>query len=602
MANDKFYDVSTGTSGQSSKMFVSPSGYELAKKQVDKCCKSCDELLTEFFKLLNETKTNAIISGETADALEEFIKYVSLANGLASEISKQYVNLVDMFINKLDNDDDFLYKKDSEKDYTDYAYEKFQEVTIHRNETGDWWKDHWNDAGRWFIQDVLGIYFLDDYDANMYITEEAMKELAKTESKRLEDIFSFVRADDELFANRFDQLLEVEMNYRNLIKGLIDVVADKNTFTAVNIDLKLSDLYNSAIESLSTVVSVTNYDDETIKNFVDSNWSAMYFSDILKAITNYLSDLGTMETVQMVIYNAFGITKDSVEYGNYEKAIIKNQLLETLDDMAQNYKYSSSDEQKIISTFKEYIGLIKEKGNSWYEYLDGRTKEAKELKDFIDSCGGASEILKYGDEALEYFYRLFVDYDKSVQIIDSYMKNCDFGGTTKECLDEIRSLFNKELDAWIGEAVQKLGIKGIDIAVSELENCVPVLNVIGKIRDGIDTFGEITGSGTRAKSMLNALVLSDVFYDSENAYTNALEKVKKLDADDKGYDQAITDLQNCFDFCKQSLMNLLKEMAASVQGTKKAYYQYCLTIASNASMSDDAPLEIPSYETYMKTT
>ena len=49
-------------------------------------------------------------------------------------------------------------------------------------------------------------------------------------------------------------------------------------------------------------------------------------------------------------------------------------------------------------------------------------------------------------------------------------------------------------------------------------------------------------------------------------------------------------------------MNLLKEMAASVQGTKKAYYQYCLTIASNASMSDDAPLEIPSYETYMKTT
>lgn len=600
MSNNKFYNKSTGLMGDSSNLYVSPSGYKTTKKLVKSCCQECDELLTNFLTLLSDTQNSAILSGKVSEALNEFIVYVKSAKGIALEISSQYSKLVNSFLDRIDTDDDFLYDSDCEKDFTDYALEKFQEVTIHRNETGNWWQDHLNDAPRWFIQDVLNIHFLDDYDANMYITEDSMKELAKTESKRLDDIFEFVRDDDKLFEIRFEKLIEIEEKYRLLLFGMIDIVANKNTFTLENIKLKLTELFNDLIDSLSYVASFTNYDENTIRTFVESKWAALYFSKFTNVISGFIADLGSIEVIQMTIYNAFGITKDSIEYGNYEKAIIKNQLLETLDDMSQNYQYDESDEKAAINTFKKYIDLIKKYGDKWYDHLDGRTKEAKKLKEFLDSCGGASVILKYGDEALDYFYRLFVDYDKSVQIIESFMKNCDFEGTTKECLDEIKELYNKELGAWVKEATQKIASKGLDIAMSELENVVPVLNVIGKIRDGIDLVGEVTGSGTRAESMLNAVVYSEIYYDSEHAYENALETMKSLSPNSKGYSQSVKDLQNCFDFCKKSLINLLQEMANATQGSKKSYYQYCMTIAQNASMADKSQLQVISYEKYME--
>ena len=44
----------------------------------------------------------------------------------------------------------------------------------------------------------------------------------------------------------------------------------------------------------------------------------------------------------------------------------------------------------------------------------------------------------------------------------------------------------------------------------------------------------------------------------------------------------------------------MKEMANATQGSKKAYYQYCMSVAQNASMADKEKLSVLSYEDYMK--
>lgn len=598
--SDKFWDAMTGTAGNSKDLFVSYKGYKESKRVYKDSCNAYETLLKNFIDALNETRKDAIVSGEIAEALDTFISFVSSSVGSVKTLGEQHTKLVNSFLNRIDNDDDFLYNKKNEKDFTECAEELFQEVTIHRKETGNWWKDHWNDAGRWFIEDVLGKRFLDDYDANMYLTKKQIKELAKTESRRLTDIFNMVRNDDKSYYDRFHMLLEAEETIRNFVAGMIEVVANKNTFTSENINLKLSSLYDNMVNKIASVVTITAYDAKVIQEFVESNWSAMYFGTFLKAITTFLSDLGTAEEIQMVIYNAFGITKDSVEYGDYEKVVIKQELMDTLEDMTNAYVYSSSDEQEAINTFKKYIDYIKKYGDKWYEHLDKRTSAAKELKEFLDGCGGASKILKYGDKAIDYFYRLFVDYDKSKKIIDSFMSNNNNSGKVKECMDEINELYNKELNAWVKEGVDRLKDIGYEAATKSLEKSVPVLNVIGKIRDTIDLVGEITGSGSRAKSMLNATIYADIYYESEQAYENALKKVRNANPKDKNYNQLISDLQNCFDFCKKNLVNLMKEMANATQGSKKAYYQYCMSVAQNASMADKEKLSVLSYEDYMK--
>jgi hypothetical protein len=169
----------------------------------------------------------------------------------------------------------------------------------------------------------------------------------------------------------------------------------------------------------------------------------------------------------------------------------------------------------------------------------------------------------------------------------------------KSCVEEIEKLYKKEVNAWLKEAGIRIASDVLDVGISAFENEIPVLNVIGKIRDGIDKFGEITGSGDRAKSMLNALIYQDIYYSSKSAYENALDNVKSADPDDENYNQLINDLKNCFDFCKKNLVNLLNEMANSTQGSKKAYYQYCMTVASKASLNDTKKLEIMSYNDYI---
>lgn len=628
-SQDKYWDITTGTAGNSNQMYVSIKGYKSSKENMTNACKAFESLLSNYHNMLVDIRENVILSGAVADALSEYIIYVNSAKGVATTISKTYKKTVNSFLDRVDTDDDFLYNSTAEKDFTDNALEMFQEVTIHRKETGNWWNDHKNDAGRWLIQlilDVFGWDDLSDYEANMLITEEAMKELAKTESRRIDDIFSFIRDDDQTYAIRFNKLIEAEESFRNLLKGMMDVIANRNTFTADNIKCKLSQLYNDMVDNISTAVTISSYEIKTIEAFVKSNWASLYFSTFLKAITTFLSDLGTVEEVQMIIYNAFGISKGSVEYGNYEKYIIKEQLLDTFDDMANAYKYSESDEKAAVDSFHEFLGYVKEYEDDWYNWmnthridrstgeiveatknnskfgpliLDGRTKEAKEFKKMLDGLGGAKKILEYGNEAIDYLSKLFVDYDKSQKIIQSFMANNNNDGTVKDCMQEIEGLYNKELDAWLQEGVQRLKNMGVEAATKTLERKIPVFLVIGKIRDTIDTVGEITGSGTRAKSMLNATIYTEIYYESERAYENALQKVKNAKISDEKYEQLIQDLQNCFDFCKKSLVNLMKEMANATQGSKKAYYQYCASVAQNASMSDEQQLKILSYDEYI---
>lgn len=594
------------------QLYISYNDYEKEKSSLKQCCKTLDNTVESYYGLLHKTNQEAIISGSVADALVTYMNYVASLKGMAYKIYKQYAKMVKNFLNRIDIEDDFLYDKKTDKDFSEQAYEMFDEVTIHRKETGNWWKDHISDAGRFFLEDVFGIYFLDDYDANMYLTKEEMKKLAKTESRRIKDIFEMVHETDNEYKGKCENhLIKTFESYRKMFENIQHFLVSKETFTVDNINANLSQIFQELMGNLAALVAVDDVSDESIKNFVKQMWAAMYFDSFQKAINQYLSDIGTVEEVNAIVYNAFGIVEGDIKYGDYEKHIIKSELLETLDSLSENYVYSTSDEKAAIDEFDSFINMIKGKGTSITEWLhehrdkngklllDKRTRQYKDIAEFLNSLGNADKILDYGSQGIDFLSRLFTDYDKSLKIINSFSKNANLDQKTKECVEEITLLYKKDLNAWINEFGEKVADNLTDIGVGALSNAIPVVNVVGKIKEGIDEFGEITGSGTRAKSMLNAMIYQDTYYSSKSAYESALKKFQNAKEGDENYDQLLIDLKNCFAFCKKNLMNMLSEMANSVQGSKKAYYQYCLTVASKASLSDTSKLVVLSYDDYM---
>ena len=595
----------------STNMFVSYEGYKSNKKSIKNCFDQINETLNSYYNYLNKTKEQAIISGEVSDALSTYMNYVLKTKGVALNLSSQYSKMVNSFLNEIDTEDDFLYGKKEEKDFSDYAYEKFQEVTIHRKETGNWFKDHWNDAGRWFVQDVLGISFIDDYDANMYLTEKSMKELAKTESRRIDDIFKMVRQTDRSYYYNCVKYIDVLMGFRGILANMIEILESKKSFSVENIETKLGPLYNSLLESIEKSVSIYDTSDDAIRSFVQQRWAASYFSSFHTAINQYLSDIGGIEIVNATIYNSFGIVLDDIKYGDYEQFLIKNQLLDTLQEMNDSYDYSISREKEVVDSLKDFVKMVKDKGMTVTEWLnqhrdssgklllDKRTKKYKRIAEFLDSFKNAGEILKYGDKGIDFISRLLTDYDKALEIIESFAKNANMDEKVKAAIEEIERLYKKDLSAWLNDIGEKVADELVEVGVSALAKAIPVVNVIDTIRGGIDSFGEITGSGDRAKSMLNALSYQNIYYSSQNAYEEALRKLKEANVDDNNYDQLLQDFKNCFSFCKKNLVKMLTEMANSVQGSKKAYYQYCASVASQAKLIDADKLTVPSYEDYM---
>jgi len=621
------------------ELMVKDSEFEKAGSIISQYANLLNQAISEYHKTLVQISSNSIKSGQVHDALEVYIGYVADLNGKMEIVGNKFKRMTDTYINCIDKADRYLYEKggtvvrDFSSDEVAKLYKLLDDPWCSITDGfGDWIRGK---LIKWFNADDVTSskadidachkHLLDYNDATKRTIDHIVNDVYNVDLKYGRSIAGATPFDGDFYTSNFANSALVFYSVRDILNKMASIVEpNKGRFTVENIRNSLEDLFKELnkyyYQTVSVVCDDADITIEVIEKFASEYWAISFFHPFTGVISMFLADIGGREAAMMVVFNMFDIAEGQIiSQGEYEKMVIKEELMAILDDMANSYVYEGSDEQAIIDDCSDFLKYVKKYGDKWYEYmnthrgtngkllLDGRTKEAKAFKKMLDGLGGAKEILKYGDDALDVIAKIFTDYSKNLEILDSFINNQFGDDNMSACAAEIKKLYEKELSGILAEAGQKIKEVGFDAAMSWLGGELPPVKVVQTIKKVIGTVGEVTGLGDKAKNMYNAMIYQDMYYSSESAYESALKKVQEAIKNGKNvgkeYQKLINDLKNCFNMTRNTAVKMFTAMAQASDGTKKSYYEYCASRAESATMAYDSvnpgKFDILSYEEYI---
>ena len=585
-----------------------------------------NEAVVQYKTIINNICSTSIQSGKTHDALMEYLNYVIELEMMTDQLGDKYQRVVRSFLTELESIDDYLYDSKiaaNDRDFTEEQYEHLVNCL----------DDPWCSVTDNFGDKIIGLFFNGEkakkklQDCHKFLLDynnETLQGLTvifnnahALDREYGKSIAGATTFDGDYCTSYFDSISLTLFSIRDALDAMSELInPDNGSFNISNINNKLDVLFREireyydetmAIPEVDTPIEITH-----ISDFASQPWAQTYFSGFYRPVSMYIGDMGGYEAFVMTISNMFEISKDKILYGDYDVYILKKQMLSVLSDMSKDYKYAGSDEESVVKDCKDFIGYVKKHGENWYEYLnktrdengklllDGRTKSAKEFKSFLDSLGGAEKILKYGNEGIDYISKLFADYTYGLRVLDSFDSNYSDSDNVSDCVDEIKSLYNKEFGAWVNEALNRAKEIGFGIAIAELAKAVPVVAVVNNIEKTIDVVGEWTGIGSKGKSMYDSLIYHELSTSSTEAYRKALEKFQQADINSEEYGKLAEDVKNCFELHKKNMISLYRSMAGATDGTKKSYYHYCEKVLMNSTMKDSYEPQIMSYEEFLE--
>ena len=617
-------------------MIVVDQEFEKGASQLSAYFTLLENTLVQYKSILTNISTGAISSGKTHDALVAFMVYVDGVTAMLQDLPGRCETIVNNYIKDLEAADTYLYDAGvgtAKRDFTQKMYEHLVDCL------DDPWCETTDSIGDWFyekFQDTLDFFHADGVKKKLQNCHRSLLDYNDETADGLKLMFDEVHAidrdygrsiagagtDGDFYTSHFDFVCLTLYALRDMLREMAAVIDPAGGGFTVK---SIQDRLGKAIGEIS--------------DFASQPWAASYFNGFGFPINDYIAEIDTFDTVMMILFEMFGITKDKLIHGGdgkltwdeilaiwrmdggylllkrltgdqYDVYITKKQLLQVLKEMTEGYVYSGSDEEQAIDDCKTFLKYVKKYGKDWYDklnkmrgedgklILDGRTRDAKKFKAFLDSLGNAQDILKYGSDGIDYIARLFCDYSKGIEVIDSFCANYAGDETVTAAAEEVRALYNKEFAAWAEEAYGIVAKHGLDYALKEAGKACPVVAVVCAIEEGIDTFGEVSGTGTKAKNMYDSLIYHKLYSSSYYAYHNALEHFQNQTPGTDEYTQAATDLENCFNLHKANIKAMYDAMAGASGGDKQAYYKYCARQAEKLSMKDGAEPDLLTFEEF----
>lgn len=213
----------------SDNLIVGVTYYTNRINSVKKCCSDYEKIFDAYIKYLNEIKDTAIVSGETAKALAEFIKQVESLKGDIEEIGKRYAKNIESFLKDIDTADDKLFKNKGRKILTEKEFNNA--VAVAKIEFS---------ISRFF----KSIFFVD------LIFKKTSEELSDKESKmaqRVKDLNQYTRKElgkiqtnckivDAKYNRRLRNIYKELYYYKTVINKITDILAiEGNSITSENV-------------------------------------------------------------------------------------------------------------------------------------------------------------------------------------------------------------------------------------------------------------------------------------------------------------------------------------------------------------------------------
>ncbi len=627
-------------------LIVKDEEFESVGKELSSFGDNLEDTIEKYRSIIEHISASALVSGEVHEALLLYSDYIMKLRIISRRIGEKFTRLVSNYITEIENADDYLYDagiSNIARDFSDKEYEHLQRCL------DDPWCSITDSIGDWIYSKVVKVAdffdwtgirawlnklhrFLLDYNDE---TAQGLKLLFESvyaiDLKYGRSIPGSIIGAGNYYTCYFSSVLLTMCSLDDMLKEMADIIdPQKESFTVSSIQNRLGGKYDELLERYNKLIAIPELNSyptiNEISDFASQPWAGLFFADFTCATIMFVEDIGGYEAFKMCVFNAFDIAKTVLfSEQDYEKYVIKRQLLDVLEDMSQGgYNYSKSDEKEMVDDCKTFLKYVKKYGKAVYGYmnkhrmengkliLDGRTIEAERFRDFLDGVGGAEKIIKYGDKAADFLSKLFMDYSKGLDIINSYEKNYLEDERISKCIGEIKKLYNKEFEAWVDELFQEaveMGedwtmkllkkVKEMDGVTSVFGRVASVVNVVSTIDESIDIVGEVTGLGTEARSMKDALIYYQLYRSSNSAYEKAVEKFQKVDLDDKEYEILANDLNNCFEFNKKNMIEMFEAMSNASIGLKKSYYHYCAKQAESLSMRNTSQPKILTYEEFV---
>lgn len=615
-----------------------------AAKQVKTYGAALSDTLEQYYIILMRISEEGTRSGAAHDAVEAYLTYVQEIVDVPRQLATHFQRMARGFIDELDDADSYLYEKGSDevvRDYSEWEREMLLDM-VKSDEKQSWLGSIWDGVVDFFggVAEKLGFISTDVISAeeDLLSNQAILMQLNDATKSTINAIFSAVRNVDrkygrnigpsapggeDYFTSAFSAVWSGLWQFEQTLKQMQEIVSKPGEFTADAIHSKLSASFDEMRSILNEVNEITvsgEVSEKQVQKFASLREAISYFSQYSSIFSDFINDIGGWDAAKIVAYNLFDLADARIRgmftKEDYEKATIKLNMMSMLEEMWNVPQFSDSAEKEFLDQFKSKLSEYKEECGDLYDWLleqrvdgkklfDGRTKEARQFKEFLNSIGDAQKILKYGGEGVELIYRMFTDYSRCANMLESFTNNYEEGTQMYECAKEIQDLYNKKAKAWIKEIYNKAVDTGLKAGAAALVKEIPVVAVLSGIREAIGTIGDFTGEGQKSKAMLDALNYYNIYTESQNAYQNALKKVQNADPNSEGYSALLSDLKNCFEMTKKSMEKAFHAMAEASTGTKKSYYQYCERQAKSAMMAGNTEvvkdgLNIMSYDKYLE--
>lgn len=589
-----------------------------------------EQILKKYNEIIKYVCSNCIISGEIHNSLEEYEKFTNELIIVINGLGEKYSYIIYGFLSDIAKAGSYLYDKEVGNEtriFTDKEFAKLvAAIPSDFSEITDSLLD--NITGFLLKAPLIGKHLKKIDRLLLDYNDETLQGLIC--------LFEEVAAIDK----KYGKMIQADGNtghvcciYKSLfslkimIKKMVAILKeDSYTFPYKKNEKELNDLYNKTQDFYEIVQHIT-FDETAVTNkdvedFANSPYSLYYFNDYISIETKFISDTGISDTIAMILFNMFDVAEQSVknilistglfyadgtlDYESYQEYITKKQILDNLDYL-MNHTY---DEAAFLNEQGKNFSNFKKWAKAYYDYynttrtksgklvIDGRTKEARRFREFIDNMGDVADIFSKGEKCVDYLSRLFAQYNQGIEMIESLKAN-----TTDEKMrhyyDEILELYKKEYGAWTKEMMRTAADLGYDYVAGKVIETFPVCKVVSLIDKGIDLVGLLTGLAPKSKGQLNAMTYSQIFGSSNHALDIAIKKLREADPADPNYQTLVNDVKNCFLVNKRNAISLFNEMADASSENEKAYYKYCSKQIEKMKITDNKPLSVLSYDEFL---
>lgn len=538
--------------GKASNMIVDVGEYKACAADVKKTCALLDDVISTISDELKTANSVGLSKGESAESFADFVKIFNELRGKLKEAGENIDKNLKNFLHEIDEIDDTLFGNSGYKPFTDEEF--FKCFTVVENTVAPSEGIHF--FSKLFDRILKLIWKSADYEVTVNTESSVLaKRVDKLKEKtviKVTEIKTGVRTADRVYGRILNNLMDSLIEYKQVVELINSIAVSGGDTINPGILARVEEAINQINEVAKASETVP---DKDVKRFADN-------------VEGYFS--ASVAVIGAVCEESVG----QLAVGDFEKyRATVNEAREYFNSFSKDYTASREQLDKYKDTFSECLELYNKYGSKWADNYNGDKINAELFNKIIKESGS---VIKKADDYEDIWFQLFCDMSESKAAFERFKSNCDLDNeSVKKALTRIEELYDNKIDAYVKDTLETIAGKikesiikeGVDGATKLYSDLVPVDGVGTIVKNVVGSFAD------KVFAEAPAVAKYDYILSAENAFNNAVAKLKAASPGDSGYDELVLTVRETFNQSKKAQLDFYNTMAKNTSGQLK---DFCL--------------------------